>query len=260
MNMNMILKNITGLMMLTVFLVAPLSTNAQLGVSSDLTGNVTGEANSVVDVNTNTNVNTDVGVNSDTGIKSDTSINTNLEVDVNSGNETKTDSESNTDSKSDIRTSGSLKLNAAGIAITSSSEVATESDLKIFSSNVRAQEKSIAKVVISDEEKVDTEVKVVYKHKGKLLGFIPVTVKSTTVVEVKADAETEVKTKLSWWSFLVAGVNHSKSELESSIKNNAQVKANASVNASAQTKARVAEAVIAEVDAHAEAQFNTKTK
>ena len=96
-------------------------------------------------------------------------------------------------------------------------------------------------------------MQVVYRHKGKFLGFIPVTFTSTTSVESQADATVRVRSNASWWTFLVVQKNYTKAGVESKIKNNAKVQANAKINASAQAKAEVAEAVIAEVAANAAA-------
>ena len=166
-------------------------------------------------------------------------------------------SNSNSDSEAneeDPDSQASLKINASGVAVISSSQVNSEADLKIFSSNILTKEKAIAKVDFNSKKDEKSEVRVVYKHKGKFLGFIPVTIRSTTVVEAKANVETEVRSRLSWWSFLVADENYTQADLESRIKSNTTVKANAKVNASASANARIAEAVIAEIEANANAQ------
>ncbi len=232
-------------MVLSAFVFAPIASHAQL--NANLIGDVAADLDSAIDANVDANINVDTSVGTDSSIKSNTDVNAGVEIDIGNDSENEGRVESNSDSNT------SLKVNSSGVAIISSAQVSSESDLDIFSANVSAKDKEVAKVDINSKNG-ESEVKVVYRHKGKFLGFIPVTVKSTIVVEAKAGAEAEIHSKLSWWSFLVVKKNYAKAELESRIKNNATVKANARVNASAQAKAQVAEAVIAEVTAHANVQ------
>lgn len=153
----------------------------------------------------------------------------------------------------------SLEINAAGVTVVSASQVETEADLAVFSANVAVNNDAVSDVRIDSEENTELVVSVSYEHEGEFLGFIPVTVTSTTVVDARADvSEIEVRSQLPWWSFLVTGVSHTQAELESQIRSNAVVQANASVNASAQAQAEIAEAVIAEVAAHAGAHASVE--
>lgn len=131
---------------------------------------------------------------------------------------------------------------------------------KILSSNISSINKEVANVDVNSKNPEKTEVKIMYKHKGKLLWFIPVTVKSTTTVDMQKDSAIEVKSNLPWWSFLITGENYNRANLESSIKNNTIVQAgvNTNINASAQSKAKVALAIIEEIRANATAEANTK--
>jgi len=215
-----------GMMMLSAFVFAPIASQAQINAV------VAGEATANLDSEVDTNVDA----------KIDAGVDANTNVDTSAKAESSADSNSN------------LKINSSGVAVITAAQVSSESDLETFSANASSKNKAVAKVDINSDNNGESEVKVIYRHKGKFLGFIPVTIKSTVVVEAKADAEAEVRSNLSWWSFLVAGKNYAKADLESRIKSNATIKANARVDASAQAKAQVAEAVIAEVTAHANAQ------
>ena len=190
-------------------------------------------------------INTGSGPNSSTSAETDSSIEiTNTTIQSSS-----TELEIESDSEAE------LKLNTLGIAVVSATQVNSDADLEIFSENVTVRNKNVARVEVSSDNGKESEVIVVYKHRGKLMGFIPVTIRSTTEVVAEADADVAVKSRLSWWSFLVAKKNYNKAEIESGIRNNIVVKANAKVDASASAKARVAEAMIAEIQAYTLAQL-----
>ena len=235
-------------MVLSAFVLAPIISYAQL--NTNLTGDVTADIDSAIDANVDASTNVDTSVGTDSGVNSNTYVNTGVEIYLGDGSQDDRETESNSESNT------SLKVNSSGVAVVSSAQVSSESDLNIFSANVSAKDKKVAKVDINSGKDGESEVKVVYRNKGKFLGFIPVTIKSTTVVKVKADAEVEVRSKLSWWSFLVANENYTRADIESRIKNNTTVKANARVSASAQAKAQITEAVIAEVVANANTQVS----
>lgn len=228
------MKNITktglSLVVLTTLLIGPIATNAQ--INANLSG--------TVETKINSNTSASTSNNADGSARLDAGVDVNVETQSNTE-----ENETNTS------TTKTLKLNTSGVAIISSSQVSSESDLKIFSSNVSAKKNDVAKIDIDSQSNGESEVKVVYRHKGSFLGFIPVTIKSTTVVEAKADSETEVHSNLSWWSFLVANTNYNRENLETRIKNNPTVSANAKINASAQSKARIAEALVTEISINA---------
>lgn len=229
---------------LSAFVLSPTVSDAQLNV--DLTSDLNGIVGSAMIANVDANANIDTSVNTNSGINLGTGVDGNVEVYLNDS----VDADTQTESDSSVL----LRINSSGIAVTSSAQVSSEADLEVFSSNISVRDDDVARVKIESDNSNELEVKVVYKHKGRLLGFVPVTIKSTTVVEAKADAEAEVRSRMSWWGFLVAKKNYAKADLESRIKNNATVQANANVNASAAAKAQIAEAVIAEVEANAKAQ------
>lgn len=140
-----------------------------------------------------------------------------------------------------------LEVNSEGVAVIASTQVNSYADLQVFSENMIIRNSNVANVVVSSDVDEESKVVVVYKHRGKLFGFIPVTIKSVTSVEAEVDNTINVNSGLSWWSFLVAQENYSKAELESQIENNSTVQTNMKVDASASAKARVAEAVISEI-------------
>lgn len=230
------MKKIVTLVGVSIFALSVTAFPAYAKVAAVLDSGVQikGGIEGAVDTTVDTNVN--VGIHGDGGI----------DIEANA-----TSSHADVSNSAEGNTAVSLKVNASGVAITSASKVNSEEDLKVFSSNISSQNKAIVLVNVSSENTAMTKVQVVYRHKGKFLGFIPVTIKSTTVVEARENSEAEIKSSLSWWSFLVAGENYSKTNLESRIKGNSKVLANAKANASAQARAEIAEAVIAELQANA---------
>jgi len=195
----------------------------------------------------NTVLDADTSLNSNTSASS-SSVNAGVDVNIGatgSGEASSTDN-MNMETDSDL----SLKLNASGVAVRNSSQVNSLADLDVFSSNVTKEDEKVDEVRIDSRDN-ETKVAVVYKHKGKLFGFIPVTIKSTTAVMAKANTDTAVESHLSWWSFLVTGENYDRDAIETEIRNNAIVLENAKVDASASAKAKVAEAIISEVDSYA---------
>lgn len=171
------------------------------------------------------------------------------DVDYNSSTSVETGSTSKTEVETTSDTN--LKLNASGVAITSSAQVSSDADLEVFSENIVAEKDNVVKVKMNSEGDSESKIIVKYKHHGKLVGFIPVTVQSTTEVSAKADEELEVKSRLPWWSFLVTKKNYDKFEIESELRNNAVIRENVQAGASASARARVTEEVIAVVQANA---------
>jgi len=134
--------------------------------------------------------------------------------------------------------------------------VANESDLELLSANIVKMNSNVKDVAVEDSSDGASVITVSYEHKGKFLGLFDVNINSDTTVTTGAKNEPEVKSGLSWWSFLVTDVNYDKTTLESSIKNNFAIKNNSGANASATAKAVIAETLAAELQVNAAA--NTK--
>lgn len=194
--------------------------------------------------NSLTVVNVGLGATSSTSVDDDTYIITDTTVQTGG---TASETEKN---NSEVE----LKLNIFGVPVESSEQVNSDADLEIFSENISAKNENVAKIKIKSKDEDKSEVVVVYKHRGKLLGFIPVAVPSKTEVSVDVDKGLSIDSDLAWWGFLVAKKNYDRAEIESQIKNNVTVQENARVDASASAKARVAEAVIAEIQGYASFQ------
>lgn len=181
-----------------------------------------------------------------------------VDVDVNSTTSVEGDKATSSEENSAISKTeydGSLKVNILGVPVTSSAQVNSSFDLEVFSENITARNEDVAKVEVSEEDNAgEPEVVVVYKQHGKLLGIIPVTIKSKTEVSKEEGKELSVESRLSWWSFLVAKKNYDRKELKSQIENNVVIKENLEIGASATTKARIVEEVVSEIEAHAKAQ------
>ena len=131
-----------------------------------------------------------------------------------------------------------------------SASVKSDTDLDTFTTKLRAKNTDVEDINFKKGSETNGEVSVMYKHNGKLLWLFPVTVGSETTVYSDANSQAVVNTSLSWWSFLVSGVNYDKAKLESSIKNDETVKSNISVKASATAKAAIAESIVAQLQAN----------
>lgn len=178
------------------------------------------------------------------GIETKTSVNLNTSTNTVNTN-------TNVNVASDVTTKG-----GAEVKITSAAQVANESDLELLSANIVKMNSNVKDVAVEDSSDGASVITVSYEHKGKFLGLFDVNINSDTTVTTGAKNEPEVKSGLSWWSFLVTDVNYDKTTLESSIKNNFAIKNNSGANASATAKAVIAETLAAELQVNAAA--NTK--
>lgn len=243
------IKKGMSLLLLSIFALSPVVSNAQIGagLTGNTTGNIDSDLNNIIDTDISTDASMDGSVSSGNTVDVSAEGNLNSEVRTNTDDDMKSES-------SEYK----FKLNDSGVAVISSSQVESEDDLEVFESNMSLKDQMVSKVDIDSENNGESEVKVVYRHKGKLFGFIPVIVKSTTIVESNVDGKVEVHSKKSWYSFLVRTENYSKSEIESRVKNNETIKVNAQVNASAQAKAKIAEAVVAEIGSYTKASASVQ--
>jgi len=233
-----------GISALTLsFIVSPAS--AYVDVALDSTIKINDKVTDVVDTTVSTDIETDLSTTADSNESSELDLSTQGDVKLDLGS-------------TQNETSTKLQLNSSGIAVVSSSQVSSEEDFEVFASNAVQANKAVARVK-SDSEN-SGEVKVVYKHKGKLLGFIPVKIKSTTAVKAEENADVYARSNLSWWSFLVIGENYNRTDIESRIQSNTRIQANAKLDISARTKAEIAESIIAELQASAGAQANATAK
>lgn len=248
------MKNATTLLGVSILTLSLFTSIAHAQGTVGVTNVIDGSTSAAVGAAIDTSIKTDVSAKSDT----ETGVGVTVKSTARTG--TSSNSSGTASSTAQGNSDASLKVNASGIAVMSSTQVDSQADLEVFSSNVSAKNKAVARVEIRSENTEDAKVEVVYKHKGRFLWFIPVTITSTTVVQARDNGEADVNSRLSWWSFLVAGEDYDKATLESSIRNSATVRANASVDASAQAKARIAEAVITELQANAAAQVSANIR
>lgn len=209
-----------SLALLAALALAPFSSHAQIDIE--------------LDASATSSVETD----NDTSTSSDSLI----DIDLEATTTTEVDNDS-------AETEG-LRINAEGIAVAVSEEVRSDADLEVFAANVSIREDKVDEVTFDSEVTGAWETRVVYAHEGKLFGLMPVTVKSTTVVEVDANGELHVDSNLPWWNFMVTEKNHAEAEIESRLRDNATVMAAAEVEANAAVKAQVVEAIVAELNAH----------
>lgn len=226
-----------------LFFVLPFVSFAQIGVGNEA------ELGAVVVATTGTGA--DIEIDVDAGVEVDAGA----EAGVRS--ETEVESETRAEERrSQAQSKATIKANSLGVVVTSSAQVNSEEDLEVFANNVSVEVDDVVSVSVSSDNGSRTVV--VYNHKARLFGFIPVSVRSTTEVEAGAEGETEVRTSFPWWSFMARGAGEAKSDIETRIRNNADVRANVGVEASAFARARVAEAVIAELEFYTRAEASIR--
>jgi len=205
-------------------------------------------ASFAIEVNADTDVEVETSFEGNGSSSAGTRSNSNLDVGVGA-------SESNS-ARSEA--TGSLEVNTNGTAVTSAVQMQSDVDFDVFRKNIQMSNKAVANIETNVAGRgLDTaaaHVSVAYKHSGRLFGFIPVTLISNTSVYTSEEGETDVQVRLPWWSAFVVKAHYAQTELETRIQNNATVSANAHADASAQAKAHVAEAMIAEIQAHIDAQ------
>lgn len=232
------MKNLSNvalcLVVISGFISAPIA-NAQV-FNTMLNSDLSSDLNTTLDL-------------SSTSSSSTTSTGTDpiIELNINANNDENVEIYFEDETNSDLN----FRVNSNGVRITTAAQVESEEDLEVFKSNMTMKEAAVSEI---ETQSNDSSVTVVHKHNGRLFGLIPVTVTSITTVEAKADGETEVHARKSWYSFLVTNESYSSSEVESRIANNPTVQANASADLSAQAKAVIAETIITEVAAYS----NTK--
>lgn len=227
---NKAMKNLTysgrSLALLSALVFLPALTYAQVDINNEASGLL--DASVDLDaVATDTLLDIEAGV--EVGIDSATS------VEMESG--------------SDASVGSDLRLNADGVAVTSVTEVNSDADLQVFAANLAAREERVDEIKAEETTAGEAKVEVVYRHSGRLLGIVPVTIKSTTLVTA-ANNRVEAESRLPWWSFLVAEKNYAKAEIESRIRDNPTIMTSAEVEANAAIKAEIIRAVVAELNAH----------
>ena len=142
-----------------------------------------------------------------------------------------------------------VKVDASGNQVQTSADTTVDAQFKLFADDVEAKNESVEAVEVNG----DGSVEVAYRHEARFLGFIPMKVTSRTIVKSDADGNVSVTVKLPWWSFLVGGVSKVESDIETSLKANAQIKAGAGATVSNETRAQLVNAIVASLNAEAAA-------
>ena len=213
--------NVSLALILVLFLL-PIFSYAQ----TDASGESAGLLNASIDLDA---TDTDIMIEADADAQTTTNSTTS-----NDGGEVSTEN------------NGGLKLNAAGIAVTSVAQVNSEADLQIFADNLAAEDENLKEVKAIDDE---SQIEVTYRHSGRLLGMFPMKFNSVTRVNT-ANNTVEADTRLPWWSFMVTDKSYMEEEIESRIKDNPTIMTSAEVEANAAVKAEIIRAVVAELNAH----------
>jgi hypothetical protein len=118
--------------------------------------------------------------------------------------------------------------------------IMTGADASVSSESDDSMAEDEIKSSISSEEKVKVEVKdngtveIKSKHKGKFLGFLPVTFTVRTDVEKQENGSLTARVNLPWWGFLISGAAKVQADIEALV--HANVNAGAAVDVSNSVK------------------------
>ncbi len=227
--MNIFIHKSAGLALVSALVLAPTLSFAQIELEVSATGSIDGTIDSATDVN---------------ATLSDSVIEMNVGTDTSDISEPE-------DQASDTE---ALAQSPSGAVVSSAAQVQTDADLESFRQNLAVNHEAVEAVRIDTDEEGTTEVEVNYRHSGKLIGLIPVTVRSATVVKIEADGTIDVDSNVPWWSLMVTRIDHAEREIEARVKDNPTVMTNVELGLSARGKAEIAEAIIAELQAHASLQ------
>lgn len=137
-----------------------------------------------------------------------------------------------------------LFVNALGVEVTHSSQVATDADLEVLNENIKVTNKNVSRVDVA----ASNEVMVEYKHRAKFLGLFSVTVVSKTKVIAKENEAPTVKTTLPWWSFLTTGATKVRDAVDINLTSSPTITAYTSASVSAKTKAELVEEIVATLE------------
>jgi|AntAceMinimDraft_13_1070369.scaffolds.fasta_scaffold13573_2 hypothetical protein len=246
-----IIRKASYLFIFSIFIVPAIAV-AQLELDIDSTtkipASLSAETNTVIQNKDNEEIFLDavVDVNSEVLLGDDTEGNTKIE------SFSQIDSEEK--SENSLGNSLELSINNSGIAITSSTQVESDTDLKVFTDSIITENKDIERAEINSYINVNnqkvSDISVRYKHKAKLFGFIPVNIISQTTLRAEGNKAANVDVSTSWWSFLTTKRTVSSTELKSRIESNSQIINNASVDASTRVKAMIIENMITEIEVY----------
>ncbi|MEX0912906.1 MAG: hypothetical protein WDZ56_00070 [Candidatus Paceibacterota bacterium] len=221
---------------LSVLVFAPILSNAQVQINSEADGFLNATTDLVA---TPTEAGVGVGANVEVEAETETSTNEN-------------DAETATETSAGI----SLRLNADGVAVIFPSQVNSEKDLEIFNHNTVILEENVDNIRAESTAEAKSKVEVVYKHQSRLLGLVPVTVKSKTVV-VSGNGELEVESKLSWWGFLVTNKDRIENEIAARVRDNPTIMMSAEHQVSASAQAEIAGAIVTELNSYSSLQVTS---
>lgn len=167
------------------------------------------------------------------------------EVSGSSDGDTSTSTQTTTTTTTTTTENGLLQVNALGIPVMSSVQVATDADLTLFRENMQTEDKNIAEVSADSDEKIA----VAYWHQGHLFGVFPMKVKSETTVRSETNGSVVVKTRMPWWNMFLTGTGRVTTDVDSSLNESRAVENDFKLAGNATAKARILEAI---AEAHLE--------
>jgi hypothetical protein len=120
-------------------------------------------------------------------------------------------------------------------------KVNSTKELEYYAYALKQKETAVADIDATTNTKA---ISVEWKHNGKLLAFIPVTITSKTTVEARDDNTLSIKTTLPWWNFFVADVTGVVTNADASLNESAEIKNNMKADTTAEAKAHVIHAIV----------------
>lgn len=153
-----------------------------------------------------------------------------------------------TDLQAQIDLNNNLNTNSS--SSNSAKIVGSESELAIYNNITMLQEhRNVVAVNANPATQSNLDVSVTFRHNGLLFGLFPISFDTiTTVSKDDNNSPVEVDSSISLWSYLVSDDNYDRENVENRIKNNIEVIANANLNASADAKAKIATAIVSELE------------
>lgn len=179
--------------------------------------------------------------------KTETEIRSDITLEAKDSDNKKEDSSVNSelDAIESLTDDLEIELEASTTKIANALRVTNDTDLDTFKETIRATNKNVESVDTESE----TGIAVAYSHSAKLFWFIPIHIRSTTVVRANTDGAPVVETTFPWWKLFVNGVSDTSDAVDSSLSASESAKIYAKATTSARAKAVLTETIIATLNA-----------
>jgi hypothetical protein len=138
-----------------------------------------------------------------------------------------------------------------GKDVSSPSDVNNKGDLETYERAVLSATPSVVNI---DTESNAQAVSVTWQHTGKLFALIPIVVISITTVQTSEKEGLTVTVWRPWWSYFVTKINYITDNTEVKLASSADLVNLTNISGSSQAKAKVIDAIIAELTIQSKAE------